>query len=178
MDKMLLTQWTGATAELSWGVAKVFRDALTLVADEKVTLVYGADYLNGRPCLVNSVGQMLQTGGGRGIPSHQFGPVVSLFDQINGALEIDGVNTTDRTVSPLAAEILLRHFAPEKEQTMESKVQQAMSAEAFGQNVYTEPTDEDVARDWLNSLQAKQECEEANWEDVVKVDIAYRAEGE
>jgi hypothetical protein len=107
--------WKMATADLKWGVQKAFKAVLVAAQDGKTTLVYGSDYGPGGACLVNSVGVMLTTGGGRGVPMANFGTVVSLFDRINRELETAGVNDKPGIVSPLAADILLTHFAPEKE---------------------------------------------------------------
>lgn len=168
--KQLWPQWNEATGNLSWGVQKVFRDAFTLVAEEQVTLVYGADYKDGSPCLVNSVAAMLTTGGGNGVPSAHFYPVVSLFDRINRELQERGVNTTPGKVSPLAADMFLRYFAPEQEKPVAKQVNEAMANEAFAHAVHTEPNDEDMARDWLNALQVESamECDFANLDEEVK----------
>ncbi len=106
--------WTQATANLSWGAQAAMHDALSLVAEGKVTLAYGSDYVDGKPCLVNSVGQMLEVGGGNGIPSANFSQVVGEFDKINRDLFEKNVNTKYNFVSPLAAEILLANFGPLK----------------------------------------------------------------
>lgn len=168
----LYTQWNEATAKLSWGVQRVFRDALTLVSEGKVHLAYGADYNDGSPCLVNSVAQMLTTGGGQGIPSANFGEVVSLFDRINRHLHGVNVNTENGRVSPLAADIMLRYFAPEREKPIEVAVNEATQAEAFANAVHVEPKDEDIARDWLNALQVEAAMEQdfASKEAEVKQD--------
>lgn len=138
----LYEQWTNATANLKWGQQKVFRDVLSAAQDGQTTLVYGTDYGNGGACLVNTVGVMLTTGGGNGIPMAHFGEVVSLFDRINGVLASMGVNTESNMVSPLAADILLMHFAPEREQTTEE-----VMAEAAAPTKYREPSDEAIADD-------------------------------
>lgn len=158
LDDMLV-KWNEATGNLSWGVQRVFRDALELVAKEQVTLVWGADYSANSPCLVNSVAAMLTTGGGHGVPSQNFGDVVRQFDAINRELYTRGVNPEYGKVSPVAAETLLHYFAPLQEQPMESKVNEAMAPEAFANAVSREPSDEDVARDWLNALNVEAACE-------------------
>ena len=155
--KDLYVQWNVATSKLSWGVQKVFRDAFQLVSEGKVTLVWGADYSNGSPCLVNSVASMLTTSGGHGIPSTHFGEVVGLFNRINRQLMVQGVNK-DNNVSPLAADIFLRYFAPEQPEPIDRKVDKAMESEAFA-NCVSEPTDEDMAKDWLNALNVEATCE-------------------
>src|SRR6478735_9796767 len=108
----LLKQWNLATSEARWGVQKVFHNVLTLAAEEKTTLIYGADYRNGSPCLVNSVGALLTVGGGQGIPMQHFGEIVSLYDEINQYFENIKINTDPGTMSPIVAEVLVKNFAP------------------------------------------------------------------
>lgn len=155
----LRIKWYHATGELPYGVQGVFKDVLALVADEKKKdLIYGADYGSGGACLVNAAGNMLAShenvseGGGYGIPMKRFGEVVSLFDQINQLLWKEGVNTDDRFVSPLAAEILLQWFGPEKQPPNPEDIAEA-KAKAFADNVpYTEPTDEELRESFLAAL--------------------------
>jgi hypothetical protein len=148
MDSMLLSNWGTATGNLSWGVQRVFLETLHAVKDGDIHLVHGSDYRDGKPCLVNAVASMLTTGGGAGIPSAHFGPVVSLFDQINDALLREGVNT-DGYVSPLAAEILIRNFGPLKPEP----APETLAAISHGAN-YVEPSDEELASDWLKAMEA------------------------
>lgn len=112
----LYYEWNQATAELPWGVQRAFHSVFEAARDNGTTLVYASDYSGGFPCLVNSVGTMLTAGGGHGIPSSNFGRVVSAFDKINRLLAEAGVNTEPGRVSPLAADIFLTHFAPLKDQ--------------------------------------------------------------
>lgn len=133
----LLTSWKNASTNLKWGVNKAFKDVLTLAAEGKTTLVYGSDYRNGYPCLVNTVGTMITTGGGRGIPSEHFGEVVGLFDTINREFEKSGINPTPGYVSPLAADFLIHNW---------SDVAQPPSVtEDIINAPYVEPSDEDFA---------------------------------
>lgn len=147
----LRSNWEHATSKLPWGVHSAFTQALSLVAEEKATLVYNANFHDGSPCLVNSVATMLSHDGTAN-PMGQFGEVVSLFDRINTALESRGINTTSQKVSPTAAEILLRWFAPEPPKSMETQVNEATDLEAFANAQYREATDDDLALDWLNAL--------------------------
>lgn len=151
----LLNSWEKATADAKYGVQRVFHDVFTLAAESKTTLIYGADYRDGKPCLVNTVGTMLTTGGGLGIPSNHFGEIVSLFDQINRELENQSVNTNPGYVSPLAAEIFLRHFAPLKDApTTTNEVPVAPS------NLpYIEPSDEEMASAVANMFMIDAPCE-------------------
>lgn len=148
MNAELLSKWSTATGNLKWGVQRVFLETLHAVKDNDTHLVWGADYRDGKPCLVNAVASMLTTSGGHGIPMAKFNEVVSLFDTINQELRKDGVNT-DGYVSPLAAEILIRNFGELKpEPAPETLVEMSHGA------VYVEPTDEELAQDWLNSMTA------------------------
>ena len=153
MDK-LRKEWETATSKLQYGVQRVFRDVLSLVADEKKTnLVWGADYMDQGACLVNAAGNMLTTGGGNGVPSANFGEVVGLYDKINRKFKDEGINTTDNYVSPLAAEILLQWFAPQKPTPLEDAVNEATANEYFAEGLtYVEPTDEEMTRALLEML--------------------------
>lgn len=156
--QQLRIEWNKATGDLPYGVQKVFKDVLTLVAeDKKKDLVYGMDYGDGGACLVNSASNMLTAhaneneGGGHGIPTAHFGEVVRLFDRINSLLKQEGVNTTSK-VSPLAADILLRWFGPEKQPPAVEDIEEA-KAKAFADNIpYTEPSDEEMQADFLAAL--------------------------
>lgn len=159
MSEINFKPWTKATANLPWGVQRVFLETLKGVADEQVTLAYGRDYTDGgNPCLVNAVGAMLTAGGGKGIPGRYFGDMVTAFDSINRDMYRRGINT-DETVSPIAAEILIRNFGELKEQPVADAVDEATKNEAFANNIYVEPSDADLTRDWLNSLSDKAVCE-------------------
>lgn len=150
--------WTKATGDLKWGVQRVFIETLKAVEAEQTTLAYGADYKNGNPCLVNAVATMLNAANGMGgpsIPSTHFGAVVSQFDRLNSAFCEHGINSTPGVVSPLAAEILLKHFGPLKEPKLNEQVNDAMSNETFANAIYVEPSDEDMARDFLTALSDK-----------------------
>jgi hypothetical protein len=148
----LRSQWCDATANLAYGVQRVFVDVLTLVAEEKKKdLVWGMDYGDG-VCLVNAAGNMLTTGGGQGIPMANFGEVVSLYDRINREFKNKDINTNQH-VSPLAAEILLQWFAPLKDEPVATTVDEATSNEAFAEGVpFIEPSDEDMARALMDML--------------------------
>lgn len=133
--KKKLNAWTVAIADCPVGVQHVFHDVFTLVAEEKKqNLVYGVDYTsdgNGA-CLVNAAGNLLVVGGGPGVPAKNFTLVVSLFDEINALLRTMNVNT-DHRVSPLAAEIFLKHF-PELPSLEETPVEKP----------YREPSDKEM----------------------------------
>lgn len=171
MNHDLLPAWHKATGELPWGVQTVLHDTLSLVAQGEVTLVHSADYSEGSPCLINSVGQMLAVGGGHGIPTQYFGPLVHLFDVINREFqEIPGYNNpSDHKVSPEVGYVLLHNFAPLKPKPIEAAVDEAMAMEAFANHVYVEPKDEDLYRDWLNSLEEKPPVGEAKVVDSAEI---------
>lgn len=142
--KDLYTAWKDATANLPWGVQRAFHDVLTLAAEGKTTLVYNADYADKGACLVNQAGNMLVTGGGYGIPMQHFGPVVSLFDQINR--QMANHNTPEHPngiVSPFAAEVLLHYFAPLKDVPEHKNTNEHLVDNV----IYAEPTDEQFAAD-------------------------------
>jgi hypothetical protein len=140
-------QWNVATANLPYGVQRVFVDVFSLVKEEKKKdLVWGQDYGDSGACLVNAAGNMLTVGGGVGIPMANFGEVVALFDSINHEFRSRSINS-DYHVSPLAAEILLQWFAPLKDAPVETTVNEATSAEAFASHEpYVEATDEEIGR--------------------------------
>lgn len=147
----LHVQWTQATAGLNPGEQRVFKDVLTLVSEEKKNnLVWGSDYGNSgkSACLVNAAGSMLSKGDGQGVPMQQFGAVVALYDQINRAYLSHDINK-DHHVSPLAAEILLHHFAPLKPMPMETI---AKESHFKGDDTYVEPTDEAMLNDLMSML--------------------------
>lgn len=148
MDQ-LLKEWNIATSNLPYGVQRVFLDTLNLVKEEKIHLVHGADYRDGKPCLVNAVGAMLTTGGGNGIPSEYFGHVVGMFDRLNSAFLSQGVNE-DGYVSPLAAEIMIRNFGALKPEPDPETL--TVAEESHG--AYVEPSDEEFARDFMEGMKA------------------------
>lgn len=139
----LHAQWATATSKLSYGEQRVFKDVLALVANEKkANLVWGSDYADeGKSaCLVNAAGSMLSKGDGTGVPMHQFGEVVGLYDRINLHFKSIDINT-DHHVSPLAADILLQWFAPEKDAPIETIAKEIHFHEDLN---YVEPTDEEM----------------------------------
>lgn len=146
---MDFTNWTKATGDLLPGQQAVFLDVLNLVSEGKAHLVYGADYRDGKPCLVNAVGAMLTTSGGQGVPTQYFPAVVCEFDRLNGEFYGAGINT-DGFVSPLAADILIRNFGEVKEMIVETP--DPVSVEATP--VYVEPSDTELMQSWLAAMQA------------------------
>lgn len=147
------SSWTEATANLSWGAQNVIHTALELAKDGQVKIVYGADYYDGSACLVNTVGQMLEVGGGSGIPMHHFGAMVGEFDRLNAEFARQGVNSDWRTMSPLAAEILLQHFGPLKDQPVVGPIADPIAQELPGhREIIPEVSDEDFAASWLAAV--------------------------
>lgn len=102
------TSWTRATAGLLPGQQAVFLDFLNVVADGKAHLVHGANYRDGKPCLVNGTAQMLSHGAVS--PTGAFPEVVMAFDAACAAMEAAGVDDHGGYVTPLMAEILIRNF--------------------------------------------------------------------
>lgn len=146
----LLEAWTLATSKAKWGVQKVFHDVLSVAAEGKTTLIYGADYREGNPCLVNTVGAMLTShvevplGGGQGVPYDYFRDIVRLFDQINKQFEATGVNPKPGYVDPLAAEILVKHFTPIPENP-------PLVSNVFDSDTpYYEISDQEMAQEMVN----------------------------
>lgn len=150
--------WNKATGDLLPGQQAVFLDVLNLVSEGKAHLVWGADYRDGKPCLVNAVGQMLSTSGGHGIPMQQFGDVVSEFDRLNARMHEQGINENGY-VSPLAADILIRNFGEIKPMvvTEETEVVEPVKP-------YVEPTDEQFMSAWLDAMKAPAPSEVAQGE--------------
>jgi hypothetical protein len=156
----MLEGWTDVTGALKPGVQRVFKDTFDLAAAGETTLIYGADYRDGSPCLVNTVGTMLTNGGGQGVPSAHFGEIVSLFDRINRELESSGVNERHGYVSPLAAEVFVRNFAPLKDMPVKPIQDQNVSNTL----PYYEPTDEEMAQDMVSLLRGDTPpCGEVNY---------------
>lgn len=150
-----LNNWTKATTNLPWGVQTVFKDTLQAVADEQVTMVYGADYKSGSPCLVNATAHLLEKlngNGGSGKPSHYFNEVVSSFDAANRLIAANYSKSIEGIVSPFAADILIHNFGKMKDKPIASSVHDAVKNEAFAEHIYHEPTDEDLTREWVNAL--------------------------
>lgn len=147
------SSWTEATANLSWGAQNVIHTALELAKDGQVKIVYGADYYDGSACLVNTVGQMLEVGGGSGIPMHHFSSLVGEFDRLNAEFARQGVNTDFRTMSPLAAEILLQNFGPLKDQPVAEPIAEPTTQELPGhREIIPEVSDEEFAASWLAAI--------------------------
>lgn len=156
--------WTEATANLSWGAQRAMHNSLELAAEGKIDLVYGSDYVDGKPCLVNSVGQMLEVGGGQGIPSANFNAVVSQFDQINREFARLNVNEPGtQHVSPLAAEILLKNFGPLKNLGSINTI--ALSKDK--NEIIPERSDEEFTTSWLQAISTDNAPVEASLEETL-----------
>lgn len=158
-----LAKWQTVTGELPWGIQRVLYEALELVASEDVKMVHGADYAGKYACLINTVGQMLATGGGSGIPASHYGPLVSTFDSINRQFQqVPGYNDPlSNTVSPMTAEVLLRHFGPQKPKP-EAKEDLAAAMETFSHTPFVEPTDDQLAADWEAAQEVESKGDEVN----------------
>ena len=140
--------WTAATGNLTWGVQRVMRDTLGLVAEGKVRLVFGRNYSKGSPCLVNAVAQMLTLDENGVSPAGWFPEVVQAFDHVNALLVTEGVNNDGEYVTPLAAEILLKHFGAIKPVPTEADYAEEAARELSAQieaMPYHEPSDAEFA---------------------------------
>lgn len=144
MSDNLFQKWTEATSRLDWGKQRVLHDTLTLAAEGKIKVVYGADDYDGSPCLINAVGCMVKSQGEA--PSINEPVIVSLFDQINRYLETVGVNPDQGHghMSELAAETLVRYFAPLKEIPETQEIEEPTV-------YFVEPTDEELQAAWEKS---------------------------
>lgn len=148
VNQMYLDNWHNATANVPTGLQMVLKDALSLAAEGKITLVYGADARDGKPCLLNAVRNMTTQFDLK--PSTYAPAVVAAFDDLNHALWKDNVNESTHKVSPLAAEVLLRHFGPVDPSDYDVE-HRALALESFAVNCtpYIEPTDDEMLTDWL-----------------------------
>lgn len=137
MSKIDFSSWTEATGQLKPGQQAVFLDFLNLVKDGQAHLVYGADYRDGKPCLVNGVATMLAHSSVS--PMQEFPFVVSAFDNLCARMEVEGLceEGLKGYVSPLMAEFLIRNFGEVKaiELTEPDPVAEAESGP------YIEPSD-------------------------------------
>lgn len=148
---MLMTidfsRWTTATGQLKPGQQAVFLDFLNLVKDGKAHLVHGADYRDGKPCLVNGVATMLSHGSVS--PSQMFPAVVGEFDRACKAMEAMGLSEgLDGYVSPLMAECLIRNFGDVKPMDLTEP-----TAQPEVEATYIEPSDAQMQAA-LNSMLA------------------------
>lgn len=141
------TAWRVATADLPWGVQRVLKETLLVVAEEKATLVHGADSWNGHPCLINAVANMISLDVNLVNPSSWFPGVVSAFDRLNRDFITAGINKPGRVVSPLAADVLLANFGTLKPVPVEAdyKEQAAEILRTVEAMPYHEPSDAEFA---------------------------------
>lgn len=159
-EPLNFTAWNVATSNLPWGVQSVFLETLKAVRDHGTNLAYGADYVEGSPCLVNATAVMLSSikgEGGKNKPATHFEEMVIAFDNICRDMYGKGIGEREQIVSPLMAEFLIHNFGTLKDRPLESSVNEATANEAFASNIYFEPSDEDLMRDWLNAM--SEECE-------------------
>lgn len=155
-----LAEWQVATTALPRGVKRVLYDVLDLTAAEKMNnLIYGSDYSGSGTCLINAAGPLLTTGGGKGVPVTHYRRVVYLYDAINRQLFDLNVNTKYGYVSPLAAEILLQHFADMAD------VPDVIIPEnelVTADSPYVEPSDEEMYTNWLTAIASEAPSEASN----------------
>ena len=160
MSSINFKHWTDATADLDWGVQRVMKETLNLVAEGKITLAHSTNVAlvatsdtdsRTAPCLVNAVAQMLSADGDVS-PVSWFPNVVGAFDAVNRSLVEAGVNEHEKyIVSPLAAEVLIANFGEMKPVPTENDYKEA-ALEALKKEAeaapYIEPTDEEMAKAW------------------------------
>lgn len=151
MSENLLQLWTKATDSLPWGKQRVLHDTLTLVANDQIKVVWGANDFNGSPCLINAVGCMVKSA--HEAPATNEPQIVMLFDKICRQFMDQGV-VDDQYLSPLGAEILMRYFAPLKETPVVAQAEIVDEA-------YYEPSDADIQAAWdaANETPAPSETE-------------------
>lgn len=151
MTTINFNEWERVTGALDWGVQRTLYDTLCLVADEKVKMVHGRDSIQAKgstyPCLINAVAAMIAEDVTQVSPAGRFPGLVHEFDSLNGKFVEARINKGDGFLSPLAAEILVRHFAPLKEKPADAPEPPPVTAE----RCYIEPTDEQMAAD-LNRM--------------------------
>ena len=141
------SSWTTATHNLTSGPQAIFLDFLNLVSEGQAHLVYGADYRDGKPCLVNGVAQMMSHSSVS--PMSNFPEVVSAFDSICCDMTAKGLHDDVGYVSPLMADCLIRNFGDVK--PIEVGIDIAATPEETG--VYIEPTDKAMV-EFLCSMNA------------------------
>lgn len=160
MSDNLLHKWTQVTAGLDWGKQRVLHDTLTLAAEGKIKVVYGADDYDGSPCLINAVGCMVKSQGETPMTNEPH--LVRLFDSINKWFIDKGVNTEGIPghMSPLAAEILVQYFAPLREIPSGTPVGEIPIAEPY----FVEPSDAEIQAAWEKSQAEQSERDSMNSE--------------
>jgi hypothetical protein len=80
------------------------------------------------------------------------------FDNVNRRLKTANVNAHSNKVSPLAAEVLLHHFAPLKGAPTAEEIDRInLERESFMRNCtpYIELTDEEVMTQWLLAIESE-----------------------
>jgi hypothetical protein len=168
MSSIDFSSWTNATGNLDWGIQRVLKETLGLVAEGKSHLAHGTNVgvIDGRtvPCLINAVAQMIQADGNVQ-PASWFPEVVGAFDSINRSLVTAGVNVVHNIVSPLAAEVLIANFGPLKPVPTEDDFLKAAAAEVkqyATTQVYVEPSDAEFA-DYLAQMNDLPPATEDEW---------------
>lgn len=131
MAENSIQMWTSATASLDWAKQRTLFDTLNLVKSGDIKVVYGHDEFKGSPCLINAIGCMAKSENES--PYSNEPELVSAFDRICVYFHGVGVIEEQYVLNELAADILLRNFAP-------------LKPVAAPQDMpYVEPRDADVA---------------------------------
>jgi len=143
MSDNLLQKWTYTTGNLDWGKQRTLHDTLTMVSEGKVKVVFGQDDFSGSPCLINAVGCMVKSENQS--PSENEPALVGLFDRICAEIFVPaGIIEQHPFLSGLAADILLKNFAPLK------PVPEASSIPITAK--YKEPKDREMQADFEKML--------------------------
>ena len=130
------TSWTTATHNLDAGPQAIFLDFLNLVSEGQAHLVYGADYRDGKPCLVNGVAQMMSHTSVS--PMSNCPQVVSAFDNMCGAMASAGLHEDAGYVSPLMADVLIQNFGDVKPIVL---TEVPADTDVTKPGIYVEPSD-------------------------------------
>lgn len=142
--------WKRETGNLPWGVQRAMYDVVSLVADGKASLVHGANFSDGKPCLVNAIAPMIAENVHGVSPCGQYPDLVSAFDTVCSAMISKGLADDPHLVSPLMAEFLLRNFGDLKEpNAVEATESEPVEIAADAAGVYVEPSDEEFVQHLL-----------------------------
>lgn len=106
--------WTNTTEMLPSVKQRTIQDTLLLVQQGDIKIVYGIDQLDGRPCLINAIGAMVKDVNESPISNEQ--GLVTAFDAACRYLFNMGMGDEPNIVTPLMAEVLVRHFGKLQDQ--------------------------------------------------------------
>lgn len=101
--------WGNVTGGLAPVLQRTLQDVLSLVQSGDTKIVFGVNEMDGRPCLINAIGAMIQEYSGS--PCGTQPGLVAVFDSY--CRELSGEN--HGFVTPIMAEALVRDFGKLKE---------------------------------------------------------------